>query len=138
MAWIERLFETGQPRHMGEILAHFCAGEIDRGLFRRLLPIYYGAFQDLKTFRSVTATRSSENAGATSCTTRDEQAGWMRPRNAGSAGKIQGGAQRVLGTPQPAQEPGAEQGLGIPAVGTQIERAPANRPRQLGPGLGEG
>ncbi len=48
MAWIERLFETGQPRHMGEILAHFCAGEIDRGLFRRLLPIYYGAFQDLK------------------------------------------------------------------------------------------
>ena len=48
MARIERLFETGQPRHMAEILSHFCAGEIDRGLFRRLLPIYYGAFQNLK------------------------------------------------------------------------------------------
>ncbi len=48
MARIERLFETGQPRHMGEILAHFCAGEIDRELFRRLLPVYYGTFQNLK------------------------------------------------------------------------------------------
>ncbi len=48
MARIERLFETGQPRHMEEILSHFCAGEMDRGLFRRLLPIYYGAFQNLK------------------------------------------------------------------------------------------
>ena len=49
MARIERLFETGQPRHMGEILSHFCAGEADRDLFRRLLPIYYGAFQNLKS-----------------------------------------------------------------------------------------
>ena len=48
MARIERLFETGQPRHMGEILAHFCTGDMDGELFRRLLPIYYGAFQDLK------------------------------------------------------------------------------------------
>ncbi len=48
MARIERLFETGQPRHMEEILSHFCAGEIDRSLFRRLLPIYYGTFQNLK------------------------------------------------------------------------------------------
>jgi len=48
MARIERLFETGEPRHMGEILSHFCAGEIDKDLFRRLLPIYYGAFQELK------------------------------------------------------------------------------------------
>jgi hypothetical protein len=48
MVRIRHLFETGEPRHMGEILAHFCAGEIDRDLFRRLLPVYYGTFQDLK------------------------------------------------------------------------------------------
>ena len=48
MARIERLFETGQPGFMGEILSHFCSGDVDRELFRRLLPVYYGAFQDLK------------------------------------------------------------------------------------------
>ena len=48
MARIERLFETGQPGYLERILSHFCAGELDRDLFRRLLPVYYGAFLDLK------------------------------------------------------------------------------------------